>query len=59
MTNQQQGKQFVSIQLNRLESTTFFQGPDQLHVHVLRLAQTDFRQVKSTEGDTILVDLME
>ena len=58
MSNGQQGKRFVSIRSNGLESTTFSthpQGPGQLYF----LAQIDFRHVESTEGETIRVDSME
>ena len=54
------GEQFVSIRLNRLESTTFSthpQSPDQLYF--LSLVQIDFRHVESTEGETIRVNSME
>ena len=60
MTNRQQGKRFVSIRSNRLESTKFSthpQSPDQLYF--LSLAQIDFRHLESTEGETIRVDSME
>ena len=60
MTNGQQGKRFVSIRSNRLESTTFSthsQSPDQLYF--LSLAQIDFRHDESTEGETIRLDSKE
>jgi len=60
MTNRHQGKRFVSIRSNRVESTTFStypQSPDALYF--LRLAQIDFQYDESTSRETIRVDSIE
>ena len=59
MTNQQKGKQFMSIRLNRLKSTTFLTHPQcPAQLYFLSLGQIDFQHVESTEGETIRVDSM-
>ena len=60
MTSRQQGRRFVSIQSNRVESTTFLthpQSPDALYF--LSLAQIDFLYDESTARDTTRVDSIE
>ena len=57
MTNRQQGTRFITIRLNRVESTTFSthpQSPDMLYL--LSLAQIDFRHDELTARETTRVD---